>query len=217
MAVKPLTNWYPKRTGKRTGEYNRATDLSTRDFKNRAGNLRDSRPTNNFINNFSTTLKDIDSCLMNHIKHVMGPTLKVRERGETVSIPIYYGNEERWANIQKHGALRDRNGSLILPLIIVKRTDTSMNTEMPLSFDHDVEGKYIHVVRTKKWSEKNRYDNFAIQTNTKPSYESIVTGMPDFVVCNYQIVSLTNYMEQMNDLNALWIEHVETYWGGSIW
>ena len=59
MAVKPLTNWYPRSTGKRTGETGRAGDLSTRDFKNRnpnAGNVRDSRPTRDFTNNFSTTL-----------------------------------------------------------------------------------------------------------------------------------------------------------------
>mgnify|MGYP003151580695 CR=1 FL=1 len=37
--------------------------------------------------------------------------------------------------------------------------------------------------------------------------------MPDFVVCNYTIVMMTAYMEQMNDLNTLMIEHLETYWG----
>ena len=60
MAVKPLTNWYPRNTGKRAS---RATDLSTRDFSNRkpnSGNIRDSRPATNFTNNFATTLKDID-------------------------------------------------------------------------------------------------------------------------------------------------------------
>ena len=90
MAVKPLTNWYPRSTGKRTGEFSRGNDLSTRDINTRSGNLRDARPTNNFTKQFSTTLKDIDSCLMNHLKNVMGPSMKVREAGETISIPIYY-------------------------------------------------------------------------------------------------------------------------------
>ena len=39
--------------------------------------------------------------------------------------------------------------------------------------------------------------------------------MPDFVVCNYSIMMFTNYMEQMNLLNNLWIEHLETYFGDS--
>ena len=37
--------------------------------------------------------------------------------------------------------------------------------------------------------------------------------MPDFVTCTYTIVMMTAYMEQMNDLNTLMIEHLETYWG----
>ena len=37
--------------------------------------------------------------------------------------------------------------------------------------------------------------------------------MPDFVNCTYTIVMMTSYMEQMNDLNSLMIEHLKTYWG----
>ena len=37
--------------------------------------------------------------------------------------------------------------------------------------------------------------------------------MPDFVTCSYSIVMMTSYIEQMNDLNSLWIEHLETYFG----
>ncbi len=39
--------------------------------------------------------------------------------------------------------------------------------------------------------------------------------MPDFVVCSYNIVMMTAYMEQMNDLNTIWVEHLETYFGDS--
>ena len=37
--------------------------------------------------------------------------------------------------------------------------------------------------------------------------------MPDFVNCTYTVVMMTSYMEQMNDLNSLMIEHLKTYWG----
>ena len=39
--------------------------------------------------------------------------------------------------------------------------------------------------------------------------------MPDFVVCTYNIVMMTAFMEQMNDLNTIMVEHLETYWGDS--
>ena len=50
-------------------------------------------------------------------------------------------------------------------------------------------------------------------TGQKPVQEFVKTGMPDFVTCEYTIVMMTSYMEQMNDLNTIMIEHLETYWG----
>ena len=89
-----------------------------------------------------------------------------------------------------------------------------MNDAMPLSFDNDVKGRFISVVRSSNgWSKSNRYDRFAVLTGQKPVEEFIKTGMPDFVVCTYNIVMMTSYMEQMNDLNTIMIEHLETYWG----
>jgi hypothetical protein len=99
---------------------------------------------------------------------------------------------------------------------VIKRTSLAMNSDMPLSFDNDVRGKFISVVRSSSgWSKNNRYDRFSVLTGQKPVEEFIKTGMPDFVVCNYNIVMMTAYMEQMNDLNTIMIEHLETYWGDS--
>ena len=216
MAVKPLTTWYPRSTGKRTGELGRGSDLSTRDGHNRtpnAGNIRDTRPTNNATTQFSTTLKDIDSCLMNHVKYVMGPSMKVREAGETISIPIYYGNEERWANIQKHGALRDRNGTLLLPAITFKRTAVNFNPNMPFSHDWDIKGTNVLVTRSAQWSKENRYDRFSVQRGTKPVIERLTTGNPDWVDCTYEFICVTNYTEQMNKIIETFSYHENTYFG----
>ena len=97
---------------------------------------------------------------------------------------------------------------------MVKRTSLAFDENMPLSFDMDVKGKFISVVRSSNgWSKSNRYDRFAVVTGQKPVEEFVKTGMPDFITCNYTIVMMTSYMEQMNDLNTLMIEHLETYWG----
>ena len=55
--------------------------------------------------------------------------------------------------------------------------------------------------RIKRRKNNNRYDRFSVLTGQKPVEEFVKTGMPDFVVCNYTIVMMTAYMEQMNDLN----------------
>ena len=39
--------------------------------------------------------------------------------------------------------------------------------------------------------------------------------MPDHVVCTYSIVMMTNYIEQMNILSDLFLEHLGTYFGAS--
>jgi hypothetical protein len=139
---------------------------------------------------------------------------KVREQNEIISVPVLYGNEERWKSIKARGTLRDKNGVIILPMIVIKRTSLGFNEDMPLSFDNDVRGKFISVVRSSSgWSKNNRYDRFAVLTGQKPVQEFIKTGMPDFVRCSYSIVMMTSFIEQMNELNSLWIEHLETYFG----
>ena len=123
------------------------------------------------------------------------------------------GSEERWKSIRSRGVLRDKNGVIILPVMVVKRTSLTMDDQMPVSFDNDVQGKFIKVVRANRYSKNNRYDRFSVLTGQRPVQESIITGQPDFVTCNYNVVMMTSYTEQMNDLNALWIEHLETYFG----
>ena len=140
----------------------------------------------------------------------------VRESNEIIKVPVMYGNEERWKSIRSRGVLRDKNGIIILPVMVIKRTGVAMNDQMPLSFDNDVRGKFISVVRSSNgWSKNNRNDRFSVLTGQRPVEEFIKTGMPDFVVCTYNIVMMTAFMEQMNDLNTVWIEHLETYWGDS--
>ena len=210
MSVKKLTN----RQVVSRGLVNRGSQLSFRGDKSRTGNRSQTiTPGKDSTKNYSVTLKDIDTSVLTHIKNVIKPS--IREANETIKVPVLWANEERWKMVRKNGVLRDKNGSIILPVIIIRRTDTAFNEAMPLSFDHDVEGKYIQVARNSRWSKDNRYDRFSVQTGTKPAQEAIVTGMPDFVVCNYEITMLTNFIEQMNGLSELFLEHLETYWGGS--
>ena len=44
---------------------------------------------------------------------------------------------------KRRGTLRDKNGSIILPIIVIKRTSVGFDDDMPLSFDNDVQGKFI--------------------------------------------------------------------------
>ena len=210
MAIKPITNT----NAPNESTINRAEQTSIRSEKGNSKVVIKKGTGRNAGKGLSIGLTDIDTTVIRHMKNVMKPV--VREANEIIKVPVMYGNEERWKSIRNRGVLRDKNNTIILPVIVIKRTGVAMNDQMPLSFDNDVQGKYISVVRSSNgWSKNNRYDRFSVLTGQKPVEEFIKTGMPDFVICTYSIVMMTAFMEQMNDLNTIMVEHLETYWGDS--
>ena len=209
MAIKPVTNT----NAPNKSTVNRAEQTSIRSEKGNARVVIKKGATGrNASRGFQIGLKDIDTAIIGHMNNIMKP--RVKEANEMIKVPVVYGNEERWRSVRGRGTLRDRNGAIILPVIVIKRTSLAFDENMPLSFDMDVQGKFISVIRSSTgWSKNNRYNRFNVLTGQKPIQEFIKTGMPDFVTCEYTIVMMTSYMEQMNDLNTLMIEHLETYWG----
>jgi len=207
MGVKPITN--KQLVDKST--IRRDEQRSFRDMSLRGNREQTFTPGMNFDKNFAVTLKDVDTSVMNYIKDVIRPS--IREANETIKVPILYGNEERWNNVRRRGVLRDRNNTIILPVIVLKRTSVEKNTELSQGFEHDVQRKHAEVLRKPQWSKKNRYDRFSVQTNKKPTFENLVTTMPNFVNISYEFVLLTSYMEQMNILIEEFVEHSNNYWG----
>ena len=210
MAIKPVTNT----NAPNESTINRGEQTSLRSEKGNSKVVIKKGTGLNAGQGFSIGLKEIDTAVINHIRNIMKPV--VRESNEIIKVPVMYGNEERGKSVRSRGVLRDKNGVIILPVIVIKRTSLTMNPDMPLSFDNDVRGKFISVIRSSNgWSKNNRYDRFSVLTGQKPVEEFVKTGMPDFVICSYSIVMMTSFMEQMNDLNTIMVEHLETYWGDS--
>ena len=207
MAVKPITN---KQVVNREG-INRANQVSTKGTTIRGNRETTIIPGNNFSDNYSVTLKDVDTAVLNHVKNVMRPIVK--DANEIFKVPVFYGNEERWKAVRKRGVLRDKNNSLVLPLIMLRRTEISKNVLSNQGFEHDVRSRYINVVRGNKWSKENQYDRFSVQQGVQPVYENIVTGMPDYADVTYEFVLWTNFVEQMNPLVESFVAQSNTYWG----
>ena len=208
MAIIPITN----ENANYESRLNRESQTSIRSEKANPKVVIKKPGGQNAGKGFSIGVKEIDTAVIKHIRNIMKP--KIKEQNEIISVPVLYGNEERWKSIKARGTLRDKNGVIILPIIVIKRTSLAMNDQLPFSFDNDVKGKFINVVRSSSgWSKNNRYDRFAVLTGQQPVQEFVKTGMPDFVICSYSVVMMTSFIEQMNDLNNLWIEHLETYFG----
>ena len=116
MAIKPITD--RQLIDKST--VNRETQTSQRNMNTRGGGNESQTiiPGIDLSKQYSITLKDIDTAIMSYIKNIIKPT--VQEANERVKVTVMYGNEERWKAVRKRGVMRDKNNSLILPLIMLK-------------------------------------------------------------------------------------------------
>ena len=208
MAIKPITD----KQLVDAGNVNRETQISQRNLNTRGGGNESQTiiPGTDLSKQYSITLKDIDTSMIKYIQNVIKPT--VREANERVKVSVMYGNEERWKSVRKRGALRDKNNSLILPLIMLKRTAVEKSDVIP-GYEHDIKRRHTEVVRQSGWSKDNRYSKFNIQMGNSPVYENLVTSIPNFVNITYDFVLWTNFIEQMNPLVESFMEHDKTYWG----
>jgi hypothetical protein len=186
--------------------YQQKPDSSTVFTHNRA--LEVSRKGDK-IKDIAVGLKDIDYALMYYFQNVIRPT--VTQDGNLIEVPIMYGSPERWQSVQADGYYRDTNGKAVFPLIIYKRT----NIEKNRSLGNKIDGNKVHNFQLfeSTYNSKNQYDNFSILTNRKPSKKYYVSVVPDYVTVTYDLVILTNFVEQNNKL----IEAIEfasdSYWG----
>ena len=88
MAVKPITN----KSIVATSGIRRDAQKSTKDINSKTGNRSESYlPGNNLSDNFSITLKDIDTSIMNYVKNVIRPVIS--EASENIKVNVIYGNE----------------------------------------------------------------------------------------------------------------------------
>ena len=208
MAIKPITD----KQLVDASTVNREAQTSQRDINTRGGGNESQTilPGIDLSKQYSITLKDIDTSIMSYIKNVVRPN--VQEANTQVKVPVMYGNEERWVAARKKGVLRDKNNTLILPLIMLKRTAVEKSDMIP-GYEHDIRRRYTEIVRNSGWSADNRYTKFNVQIGTMPVFENLVTTIPNYVNITYDFVLWTNFIEQMNPLVETFMEHDKTYWG----
>lgn len=213
MAIKPITN----KQIVSSEAINRANQTSTKGLENRPNVSRSENaaqsftPGADFTKNYSVTLEDVDTSIINFVKNIIRPSFK--ENNEVFKVPVIYGNEERWVSARKRGILKDKNGALLLPLIMLKRTEVSKNSEFINGMEQDLNRNSDQFVVSQQWSKQNRYDRFAVLQGISPISEFTVTTPPNFVNINYDFVIWTNFISQMNGLVEAFTEFNNQYWG----
>lgn len=156
--------------------------------------------------NFTVTLLDVDTALINYLQNIINPT--VVDGGENVKVPIIYGNPEKWYAAKAQGGLRDQQGKLQIPLIMVKRSSFAKDD------GYRTFNRYLSYPVITKFNEKNKYDKFSLLNKTvAPTNQIFAVTMPDHIKVEYEFIVWTEYVEQNNAILEK-INFAEgDYWG----
>lgn len=169
---------------------------------NRSNIIR--RDTDKF-KNLSITLLDIDSTILHHIKNNL--QLQVEDNGELISVPVIYGSPEKWHAMKINGGIRDNQGKLLLPALMISRTGVENNQELAMF------NRYLDYQVMTTYNEKNKYDRFDLLNGTKPVNQIISVKMPNHVTCTYECVIWTDYVDQNNKIIEQINYATKDYWG----
>jgi len=169
---------------------------------NRAEQIRRDTDTQK---NVTVKLIDVDTAI---IKHVEKLQLTVTDEGERIKVPIFYSNPEKWKSIQKDGYIRDYQGKLLLPVIVMKRVNSERDPAMLLF------NRYINYTVMKMYSQKNRYTPFSILIGQNVPINDVYDILiPDHMIFTYHFIVWTEYIEQMNTLVERLNFETDDYWG----
>ena len=162
------------------------------------------------VKDFTITLRDIDFAIKYYFKNVIKPS--VVENGIIIDVPVIYGSPERWKSIKRDGYFKDEKDKLILPLIVFKRNSISKDDNYPIDKLDANSPKLVYPFK-KKWSEKNRYDNFSVSVGLKPTEEYYSIVVPDYIILSYDFIIMTEAVDQMNKIVEAIVYSEGSYWG----
>ena len=80
------------------------------------------------VKNVSVGIYDVDSAFKNFLEKDVRPT--VEDDGRFFPVPVMYASPEKWASAQRDGFMKDDNGMILTPVIVFKRDNLSINTEL---------------------------------------------------------------------------------------
>lgn len=106
------------------------------------------------------------------------------------------------------GGLRDQQGKLQIPLIMIKRTSFAKDE------GYQTFNRYLSYPVMTKFNEKNKYDKFSLLNKTvAPTNQIFAVTMPDHIKAEYEFIVWTEYVEQNNAILEK-INFAEgDYWG----
>ncbi len=153
----------------------------------------------------TVSILDIDTAIMKQLEKFQ---MTVTDEGNQIKVPFYFASPEKWKSIQRDGVIRDYNGKMILPAVVLERTSSEKDDQMMMF------NRYLNYPVIQLHSEKNRYTKFNILIGQNaPVNEVYDIIMPKHMIFTYHFILWTEYIEQMNTLVEKFSFNTGDYWG----
>jgi len=172
---------------------------------NEFNKAREVRRDNDNVANFVRSLENIDESISDYMNNVIAP--KISEGGKTITVPVLFGNPERWKSARKDGYLRDQNGQILLPVIIIKRSGFGKSDKAKSL------NRYLTISNVQRYSKKNKYDKLSIMDGVQPTHETYNMVYPDHIVLSYECMVWTSFIEHQNSIVEALNFADDSYWG----
>jgi len=165
----------------------------------------------NVPNYLPSTIETVDGAFLDYVE---GLNLFCNTINGLQKVPVIWSSAERAYQIKNNREIRDKNGSLIPPIISIDRTSTTKDVNKKGQFqanlspkrDRYVYSKIINQEKTSKFAnadslkQKGQINFVTSKKNDKVVYKYISIPMPVYITVEYKIHILTNYQEQMNEI-----------------
>lgn len=196
---------YDKKEGPKTEVFSEPTKLGQPE-NNRAKQISLKNSTDK---DFYIGMKDLVEAVIYYFDNVL--QLSVIQNNNRVPVPIIYGTPENWKAVQKDGYYRDKNGKLMAPLVMFKRTNATPNR----SLGNKLDGNSVHNLQLfeKPYSNRNFYSNFTVLNSRSPEREFVASITPDYITVEYECIIWTYTVEQMDKLIEALNFASRSYWG----
>lgn len=163
------------------------------------------------VKDMSIGIYDIDNAIRYYFFEIIKPSY-IDEDGQRHDVPILYGSPETWVSIRKGGFYRDKKGKVVVPLIIWTNTGINKSTDIVMN-KLDANNPTLFYDVGRKWSPKNKYDNFSVLIAQSPMEEFYRVVMPNYVVLTYNCTIWTNFTAQINKIIESILYSEGSYWG----
>tara|TARA_Y100000593_G_scaffold17072_1_gene34136 strand:- start:3503 stop:4882 length:1380 start_codon:yes stop_codon:yes gene_type:complete len=163
-----------------------------------------------------STLENIDYAMYEWVNNNMGIFVTTNTGWEKV--PVIWASAERAYQLKNNKDLRDKDETLILPLITIDRTSVAKNANdkgaywgnVPPIKGYEPQGGSIEIARQinspKSQNYKNAYMKRTVGQETFPGpkdrtvYQVATMPQPAYITINYEISIKTEYQQQMNQI-----------------